>query len=581
MSESVKIDPVKLELVKNALVSMCDNMLGLVVRTARSTNIKNTLDFSATVCDPQGRLVAQGLTLPAHLGAIMPALKGCLDYFGDDLADGDILANNDPYAGGSHLNDIFMFKPVFVNGECAAILGLIIHHTDLGGRVPGGNAADSSEIFQEGLRIPPSKIYTEGKPNITLLRIIEHNTRIPERAMGDVMAQIATLQGAHNELRTIIGDVGPQLFKIYANELLDYAERLARADIAAIPDGEAEFVDWIDDDGAGSPPVKLKVKITKRADQFIVDFDGTDPQGKGALQPNLAFTTSCTFAALRTTLDPEIPNNAGFYRAVTVTAPEGCFLNPRYPAATGARGLVGFRVRSLVFGALAQLLPDRVPACTGGSEFGIVFAGYEQADRKPFLHLEYHNTTGQGASADRDGQDGGPYCIGNLANTPVEVIEAETPLRVEQYAFLPDTGGAGEFRGALGIVRQYRLMTEEATVQLRSDRQLHACWGLFGGQAGSLARSLLNPGADDAEALPSKFVRKMRRQDVFRAEMPGSGGYGNPIKRDPEAVRRDVIQGKVTIEHAKQAYGVVLDGSNNVDMTKTMAERADRMTGQT
>lgn len=575
--KTIPIDPVKLELLKNGLISICDNMLGLVVRTARSTNIKNTMDFSSTICDAQGQLVAQGLAVPAHLGSVMPALQGCLAHFGEDIADGDILCSNDPYAGGSHLNDIFMFKPVYQDGRCLAYLGLILHHTDLGGRVPGGNAADSSEIFQEGLRIPPSKIYEAGVPNTTLLRIIEHNTRIPQRMMGDVSAQIATLEGARNDLCKVIGDMGVAAYEAYTSELLDYTERLTRANIAALPDGEVDFTDWNDDDGAGSGPIRFQLKLIKRGDEFIADYTGTSPQGRGAIHTNFAFTQSCTYAPLRTVLDADIPNNAGFYRAITVIAPEGSFVNARYPAALGARGQAGFRIRSVVFGALAMLLPDRIPACAGGSEFAIVFAGYQDQGRKPFLHLEFHNTSGQGGGPDRDGQDGGPYCVGNLANVPVELIEAENPVLVEEYAFLPDTGGAGEFRGAMGIARQYRLLSEEATVQLRSDRHLHGCWGLYGGAAGATARSIMNPDGANREAMPSKFVRIMRKGEVFRAEMPGSGGYGDPLKRDVEAVRRDVRQGNVTRSHALAAYGVVLaEDGFDIDHVATALERGRR-----
>ena len=573
--KTTPIDPVKLELLKNGLVSICDNMLGLVVRTARSTNIKNTMDFSATICDAQGQLVAQGLAVPAHLGSMMPALEGCMAYFGDDIADGDILCNNDPYAGGSHLNDIFMFKPVFYDGRCLAYLGLILHHTDLGGRVPGGNAADSSEIFQEGLRIPPSKIYTAGVPNLTLLRIIEYNTRIPQRMMGDIWAQIATLEGARNDLDKIIGGMGMQAYQAYATELIDYTERLTRVNIAALPDGEANFTDWNDDDGAGSGPIRFQLKLTKRGDEFIADYTGTSPQGRGAVHTNLAFTKSCTYATLRTVLDWDIPNNAGFYRAITVIAPEGSFVNVRYPAALGARGQAGFRIRSVVFGALAMLLPDRIPACAGGSEFAIVFAGYEEQGSKPFLHLEFHNNSGQGGGPDRDGQDGGPYCVGNLANVPVELIEAENPVLVEEYSLLPDTGGAGEFRGAMGIARQYRLLADQATVQLRSDRHLHACWGLHGGGAGAVSHSIMNPDAPNREEMSSKFVRTMRQGEVFRAEMAGSGGYGDPIKRDPQAVARDVRQGNVTRAHALAAYGVVIaDDGFEIDLAATALERS-------
>jgi N-methylhydantoinase B len=279
-------------------------------------------------------------------------------------------------------------------------------------------------------------------------------------------------------------------------------------------------------------------------------------------------------------IDPDIPNNAGFYRPITVIAPPGTFVNVRYPAALGARGQGGYRVRSVVLGALAQLLPDLIPACAGGSEFAIVFAGYEGEARKAFLHLEFHNVSGQGGGPDRDGQDGGPYCIGNLANVPVELLEAENPVLVEQYAFLADSGGAGRYRGALGIVRQYRVLAEEATVQLRSDRHLHRCWGLFGGKGGALARSIVNPGTSSEENAPSKFVRTMHRGDVFRGEMAGSGGYGDPYTREPEAVLNDVRQEKITIKHAVEEYGVVIDvAKGKVDAEATKARRAIAVRG--
>ncbi|HEY8554730.1 MAG TPA: hydantoinase B/oxoprolinase family protein, partial [Burkholderiales bacterium] len=542
---AIRIDPVRRELVKNALVGICDTMLVTIVRTARSTNIKNTMDFSAALCNAQGELVAQGLAVPVHLGAIMPALKGCLDYFGEDVHEGDILVSNDPYAGASHLNDIFMFAPVFAESRRIAFLCLVMHHTDLGGRVPGGNAADSSEIFQEGLIVPPSRIRARGKIDTTLMRIFEHNTRIRERMMGDIQAQIAALDLAEKELQKLVRGVGADMLAVHMTDLVDYAERLARAKIAELPDGQADFTDWNDDDGAGGGPVEFHVTVTKKGDEFVVDFTGTSPQGRGALHTNYAFTASCTYAAIRCMLDPDIPSNAGFYKPITVIAPEGSFVNVRYPAALGARGQGGYRIRSTVLGALTKLFPDRGAACAGGSEFAIVFAGYEGPERRPFLHLEFHNCTGQGGGPDRDGQDGGPYAIGNLANVPAELLEAENPVLMEAYAFLPDSGGAGKYRGSLGIVRQYRILAEEATVNLRSDRHLYPCWGIFGGKPGSLARSIIDPGTLQEEHTPSKFVRTMRRGQVFRGEMAGSGGYGDPFTRDPAAVLEDVLQEKV------------------------------------
>lgn len=582
MNDSATIDPVKRELVKNALISICDTMLVTIVRTARSTNIKNTMDFSAALCDAGGSLVAQGLAVPVHLGAIMPALKGCLDHFGDDVHEGDILTSNDPYAGASHLNDIFMFKPVFAHGKRIAVLCLIMHHTDLGGRVPGGNAADSGEIFQEGLIVPPSKICSGGQLNATLLRIFEHNTRVRERMMGDIHAQIAALNTAEKDLHKFVRATGVETLERYMRDLIDYTERLTRAKIAALPDGTVEFTDWNDDDGAGGGPVRFHVTLTKKGDEFIVDFTGTSPQGRGALHTNYAFTASCTYAALRCVLDADIPNNAGFYKPITVIAPEGTFVNVRYPAALGARGQGGYRVRSTVLGALTRLLPDVGAACAGGSEFAIVFAGYEGEARKPFLHLEFHNCTGQGGGPDRDGQDGGPYAIGNLANVPAELLEAENPVLVEAYAFLPDSGGAGKYRGSLGIVRQYRILADEATVNLRSDRHMHACWGIFGGQPGAVARSIVDPGTPQEEHTPSKWVRTMRRGQVFRGEMAGSGGYGDPWTRDPAAVLQDVRQEKVTIEHAREAYGVCIDPIRmTVDIRATAVCRSARAASST
>jgi len=503
----------------------------------------------------------------------MPALKGCLDYFGDDIEPGDMLASNDPYAGGSHLNDIFMFKPVHAGGERVCILSLILHHTDLGGRVAGGQAADSDEIFQEGLRIPPTKIMEAGRPNRTLLNLIEHNTRVPDLVMGDIRAQMAALLAAEADVVKLTERHGVGELKAHMAELIEYAERMVRAAIRDLPNGTSEFTEWNDDDGVGGGPVRIHCKLTIRDDHITADFSGTDKQKGGALHTNYPFTCSLTYAALRAVLPPEIPTNAGFYRAIDVIAPEGSWVNPRFPAALGARGQGGYRIRTVVTGALAGLLPDRIPACPGGSEFGLSVAGLGP-DGKPFVHVEFHNTTGRGGSPDADGQDAGPYWLGNLSNTPVEVIEAENPLLVEEYGFLPDTGGPGRHRGALGIVRQYRILADEVTVQQRADRHDFACWGLMGGGPGAPGRSFRVDAEGRRVAAPSKFVRRMRRDEVFRAEMPGSGGHGDPMLRDPAAVAEDARQEKITTQHAKDAYGVIFDPDTfAVDLAATQSHR--------
>lgn len=566
-----KRDPIRRELFSNALTTITDNMIVTVARTSRSEVVKSSLDFSSAICDAHGQVIAQGLALPAHLGSMMPALKGCLDRLGPDLRPGDILASNDPYSGASHLNDIYMFKPVHFGGERVAILCLVMHHIDMGGRVPGGNATDSTEIFQEGLRIPPSKIFEADRPNETLLNIIEANVRVPDKVMGDVQAQIAALKLAERELLKLLEEYEPAEFKLLAEDLIDYAETLTRSGIKSLGSGVAEFTDWIDDDGTGGPPVRLSVKLTVADESIDVDFTGTSPQTSGAVNPNFWFTASCAYAGIRSVMPRAMPGNAGFYRAISVTAPEGSFLNPKFPAPVGARGLAGYRVRHAVCGALAKLLPEKMPACPGGSELGIVFAG-KTSDHHPFLFLEFHNTTGIGGYPDEDGQDGCPWCLTNLANIPVEVIEAENPIRIEEYSLLPDTGGPGRHRGALGIARQYRVLSDQATVQLRSDRQLHAPWGLAGGHPGAAARSVLNPG-ESARIMPSKFLHTMRQGEVFRAEMPGSGGHGDPFRRDPQAVSDDIRLEKMTPGHALAAYGVVVNASGAVDLEATRLER--------
>lgn len=567
------IDPVKRELIKNALVTIADNMIALVIRTSRSVVVKNNLDFSASVLNAKGEMVAQGLSLPGHLGATQPALRGCLEHFGDNIRQGDILCNNDPYAGASHLNDVFMFRPVFHEGELIGFLSIILHHTDMGGRVPGGNAPDSTEIYQEGLRIPPLKIMENDKPNETLFRIIRNNVRVSDTVVGDMQSQISSLLAAETELRRVIADYGVETVKLYMDDLIDYAEKLTRAGLAALPDGVGEFTDWIDDDGTpGSAPVKIHVKLTVKGDEAEIDFTGTSPQTSGAINPNKYFAIGLSLAVMRTVLDPSIPANAGFNRVVKVITPEGSFVNPRFPAPVGARGLAGFRVRHAVSGALAMLLPDKVGACVGGSEFALVLAGYPKG-RKPFLTLEFHNVTGIGGGPDRDGQDGGPYGLVNIANVPVEVIEAEGPVRVECYKFLEDTEGAGRYRGALGLVREYRLLEEEALIQLRSDRQFNAPYGLFGGHSGAPGKIIMNPRMPDEEVKPSKFIGKMKRDDVIRAEMPGSGGYGNPLERDADAVAEDVRQQKISFGKARDVYGVVVDAKNftvNVKATEKL-----------
>ena len=432
-------DPIAQELVKHALATIADNMVVTVVRTARSQVVKQSMDFSTAICDTRGQMVSQGLSLPVHLGAIMPALEGVLKVYRDDVQPGDIFINNDPYEGASHFPDIFLFKPVFAGDALLGYLAVIAHHTDIGGRVAGGNACDNTEIYQEGLRIPPLKLFERGVQNQTLFRLIQQNVRVPDKVLGDLWAQLAAVYAADRELLKLAQEHGVEELQGYMQELIEYTERLTRAEIASLPQGEAEFTDYIDDDGIDPGPIRIHVRLKVAGDEVYADFTGTSPQSKGSINPTFAFTQSCVYAAVRCLLSPELPNNAGYFRPIKVHAPKGSFVNPVHPAPVAARGLGGLRVMQAVFGALAQLNPDRVPACWGGGELGISIAGYYE-DHKPFVFLEFHNVTGTGGGPDGDGVDGGPVPVLNLANTPIELMEAEQSFLVEEYSLLPDTG---------------------------------------------------------------------------------------------------------------------------------------------
>lgn len=411
--------------------------------------------------------------------------------------------------------------------------------------------------------------------NQTLFRLIQQNVRVPDKVLGDLWAQLAAVYAADRELLKLAQEHGVEELQGYMQELIEYTERLTRAEIASLPQGEAEFTDYIDDDGIDPGPIRIHVRLKVAGDEVHADFTGTSPQSKGSINPNFAFTQSCVYAAVRCLLSPEFPNNAGHFRPIKVHAPKGSFVNPVHPAPVAARGLGGLRVMQAVFGALAQLNPDRVPACWGGGELGISIAGHYE-DHKPFVFLEFHNVTGTGGGPDGDGVDGGPVPVLNLANTPIELMEAEQPFLVEEYSLLPDTGRAGRYRGSLGVARQYRILADRATVQVRSDRRRYQPYGLAGGGPGAPCNIYLNPGSD-VELMPSKWLRELKRGDVVKAELAGGGAYGDSLERDPEAVARDALQGKVSLDHARREYGVALDPRTMaVDREETARLRSGR-----
>ena len=344
MTGAQATDPVTREIIKNYLYSAADTMALTVVRTACSAVVKDGMDFSTAIFNESAEQVAQGLTLPFHVGAMKPALDAVIDTFGDDVRPGDIFANNDPYEGASHLPDIFLFKPAFQARTLVGWTCVIAHQTDIGGRVAGGNACDNTEIYQEGLRIPPIKLYEEGVLNTAVWRILGKNVRVPNQVLGDVLAQTSALRQGERDLLRLVEDYGLDELRHYMTEIIDHTERLTRAEIERLPDGEWEFTDYIDDDGITPDPIAIRVRVVIEGDEMLVDFTGTSPQAKGSINPNLAYTKSTVYAVFKCLTDPNINANSGFFRPITVRAPAGCYVNPQHPAAVAARGLGGFRI---------------------------------------------------------------------------------------------------------------------------------------------------------------------------------------------------------------------------------------------
>jgi N-methylhydantoinase B len=548
----MNIDPITFAVIKSGLDSIADDMAYTVVRIARSEIVKDVMDFSAALCAGDGQMVAQAKTIAQHLGAIPEAMAAVLAKFGDGLAEGDVVIMNDPYHGGMHLPDIFMFMPLFYEGKRRAFAVVICHHTDVGGRVPGSNASDSTEIYQEGLRIPPLKLYDRGTLNETLETLIKINVRVPDRVWGDLSAQFAAAQVGKRGLEKLLARYGADEVEAYMFELLDYAERVTKAEIKLWPKGRYEFTDHIDSDGFSDAPIPIKVAITVREDgTLFVDYTGSSPQVKGALNSTLSFTHSLTYLSVRCVLSRDIPSNVGVFRCIEVRVPEASVLNPVMPAPCAARALTGYRVFDTVLGALSKVVPERVPAAGEGGNSVICISGL-RPNRKPFIIVDMI-CGAWGGRPDKDGLEAVTNASQNLSNMPVEVMEAEHPVRVEEYAFVPDTCGAGKWRGGVGLRRSYRILAPEALLQMRTDRVAFRPYGLDGGEPGGPSRNSIEV-AGETRPLPGKVTMTVPQGSLIVHEQAGGGGFGDPAARNPALIAEDLVDGKITEAFVRRHY---------------------------
>ena len=564
---SREFDPTRMEVIRNALEGIADTMAISLYQTARSAVVRLGWDFSTAVLTADGDLVGQGMCHPIHLGGMAPALAGCLAWFGDDIARGDILVTNDPYEGAQHLPDVYLFKPVFHDGDVLAYAGAVCHHADIGGSVPGGQGYANTEIFQEGLRIPPSKLYEEGTADETIHRLLEKAVRAPETVLGDLRAQVTATRIGERELLALVERTGASEYHELVSDLLDHTERLTRRAVAALPDGTWSFTDHVDDDGISDEIISIVATVTKTGDEIHVDFEGTSPQVRGSIVGLFHMNTNFVHMALRSLLGADLPSTSGFFRPITITAPPGCFVNPLPPAAVAARQLGGRRINHAVWGALAQMAPERAFACPGGADSSIAFSGLDRSAEpwRGWVLTEGFNEIACGGRPDKDGMEGQGSNITNQANTPVELLELEHPIRIDAYGFVPDSEGPGRYRGGLAMSRTYTFLEDEIEVRVRSDRAKRPPWGVGGGGSAPPARvsheAAVGGDGGAMHVLPSKSTTVMRRGDRLHTTWCGGGGHGPPLERDPERVLRDLVEEKITPAHARRIYGVVVDAS--------------------
>jgi N-methylhydantoinase B len=579
------VDPITLGVIWGGLQSITVEVGTTVHRTAHSQQAREGQDFSVCLFDPAGRMVAQGPYSPGHMGAMSFAAKNAIAAFssdgrtpaGDRLQPGDVVLFNSPFLGSGHFPDFFMIQPAFdLDAREPRLIGFaanILHHTDVGGMRPGSQAVEGvSDYFQEGLHVPPVKLWKGGEEQDGILSIILANTRMPESMLGDLRAQRNSLRVGELRLAELVRRYGYDTVQAAMTEIMARTETRVRDAIRAIPDGVYPFEDFMDDCGPGTDPMRLLVTVTVRGDEILVDFAGTGPQTESGMNSYLNYTRSYCYAAVKCLTDPYGPQNDGAFRPVRIEAPLGSFLNPRPPAGGGPRAVFCYRIFDAVIGALAPALPDRVTAA--GSHFANpTFGGLDPRTGRRTVVYELV-LSGTAARPDRDGCEAMSMAF-NASNIPIESQEANQPVLIERFELIRDSAGAGRHRGGTGIRRDLRLLLENGKLTNNTERHRFAPWGLFGGQPGRPGVTLINPGTPSERRIHSKASDVFDHGDVVSFQQSGAGGYGPPWERDPPAVLRDVLEDYVSIEGARRDYGVVIDpATRTVDEAATAAARA-------
>ena len=557
-------DPATFEIVKNSFYKIAEEMRVVLAKTAYSPLLKSAGDYSCGVFDAQGEMVAQGPDLPIHLGSMPDAVRAVVAAFAADVHDGDVFLHNDPYFGGSHLPDVNVVRPAFHEGRLLGYACLRAHWPDVGSATPGSYGA-VTEIFGEGLRLPPLRLFNRGALNVDLEKIILANVRTPDERKGDLGAQLAATLRATVRLKALAERYGSGAVIGYMTQVMDYSDRLMRAALTDLPDGEGAFEDLCDGDGIADDDkgrdaqFRIRLSVKKTGDRLIVDFAGTDPQVKGPMNAPLSVTASGIFCGLKTAVDPNnlIPPNSGCWRSIEIRARKGSVVNAEFPApVVYANHEMSHRVADMVMGALASFLPRQVMACSQGTSAILTLGGVDPRSGRHYVSYETVKG-GYGARPNKDGINCIASGISNTMNTPVEIMETAFPVRVERYEVNPDSGGPGRYRGGCGARRVWRMLDgADATGALCMERMTSPPFGLLGGKAGAAAVVRLTTPDGITRDLPSKGAFAAPAGSVVDMITPGSGGFGPVAERDPAAIGRDLLDGYVSAAAARRDYGV-------------------------
>jgi N-methylhydantoinase B len=528
-------EPVLYEVIVNALTAIPNEMSIRIVRSGTSTVFRETMEFSTALCDAAGTVVAQGVTLPVHVGALPAALPLALADIGE-WQPGDVAIFNDPEFGGLHLPDIFVLMPIFLDGKLFGFSACTGHHVDVGGRVPGGNAADSATIYEEGLRIPPVKLWRGGELVRDVAQLIRKNCRIPDVLLGDLSAQRAACEAGVKGLQELARRYSPATILRAMREYVDYSAALFAERLSRIPAGEYVFedaIEWLD-----GRHVVVRCTLRSANGRPHFDFAGSSDAVDFAINCPFSYTQSGVATVLLSVLGKGVPLNGGLFRAFDVTAPQDSVVSWRMPYACAARGVTMYRVCDAALGALAQALPGEVPAASEGGATLVTIAGGDGAAQFNFFDVILG---AWGGRAGMDGVSGLSNPATNSRNTPIEMIEREYPVRVTEYGMAPGCYGKGEYRGGNALRRGYELLADAATLVVRSDRKELAPWGLYEGEDGTHSRVVIQRADGAREEMPSKFTAKLRRGDRVEIQTPSGAGYGPPARRAAEALRRDAL----------------------------------------